>query len=153
MVHILNINGAEKRVDVDDDTPLLWVLRDVLHLNGTKFGCGSGLCGACTVHVDGEAQFACQTAVGGVGSAKIVTIEGAGETPLGQTVQQAWVDTDVVQCGYCQPGQIMRAIALLKQNPHPSDEDIRDGMSTNICRCGCYPRIHKAVKAAAEAKA
>ena len=150
MDRTLTINGKLHNVDVDPDTPLLWVLRDILHLTGTKFGCGSGLCGACTVHVGGEARFACETAIEEVGSDEVVTIEAAHTLAVGQRVQLAWINTDVVQCGYCQPGQIMRAIALLQKNPNPSDADIRDGMAPNICRCGCYPRIHAAVRVAAE---
>ena len=147
----ISVNGKMHKVDVDDDTPLLWVLRDVLQLTGTKFGCGSGLCGACTVHIGGDARFACQTAISEVGTAQIVTIEGAQALPKGQSVQNAWIAEDVVQCGYCQPGQIMRAIALLQANAKPSDDEIREGMSSNVCRCGCYTRIHAAVKAASEA--
>ena len=152
MERTLNINGADHKVDVDDDMPLLWILRDVLHMTGTKFGCGSALCGACTVHVDGEAQFACQTPLESLGeNSRITTIEGARDLPFGAAVQEAWIATDVVQCGYCQPGQIMRAIALLHGNANPSDEEIRTGMAPNICRCGCYPRIQAAIRAAAEA--
>lgn len=150
MAITINVNGTDRTVDVEEDTPLLWVLRDVLHMNGTKFGCGAGLCGSCTVHVDGEAQFACQTAVGDVGKAKVTTIEALQDSPVGRAVQQAWIDTDVVQCGYCQPGHIMRAAALLAKTPHPDEEQIRSTMSANLCRCGCYSRIYEAIRTVAE---
>lgn len=149
MPFALNINGKIHRVDVDDDTPLLWVLRDVLGMTGTKFGCGAALCGACTVHVDGAATRSCITPVDSIGQSKVTTIEAIGATPAGAKIQKAWLDREVVQCGYCQSGQIMSAAALLAQNPRPSDADIDDAMSGNICRCGTYPRIREAIKLAA----
>lgn len=149
MAQTLNINGSTVSVDVDDDTPLLWVLRDVLGMTGTKFGCGLALCGACTVHVDGVAVRSCSTPVSSVAKSHIVTIEAIGMTALGAKVQTAWLDREVVQCGYCQSGQIMSATALLASNPHPSDTDIDDAMSGNICRCGTYNRIREAIKLAA----
>lgn len=148
----ININGSDKSVDVDADTPLLWVIRDVLGMTGTKFGCGAGLCGACTVHIDGEARFSCQTPIAEVGSGKVTTIEAMHDSVIGKAVQEAWVEADVVQCGYCQPGQIMRASALLAKTPKPTDADIDAFMSTNLCRCGCYPRIRAAIHRAAGAK-
>jgi len=148
----ITINGTVRQVDVDDDTPLLWVIRDVLGMTGTKFGCGAGLCGACTIHIDGEARFACQTPVSDVGTGKVTTIEAMQDSPVGKAVQEAWVETDVVQCGYCQPGQIMRASALLAKTPKPTDADIDAFMATNLCRCGCYPRIRAAIHRAADAK-
>jgi isoquinoline 1-oxidoreductase alpha subunit len=147
----LNINGQDHSFDVPADMPLLWVLRDVAGLTGTKFGCGAGLCGACTVHLDGEAVRSCQTAVSDAVGHKIATIETVGATPQGAAIQKAWLDLEVVQCGYCQSGQIMSAAALLKANPKPSDSDIDDAMSGNICRCGTYPRIRAAIKQASAA--
>lgn len=147
----LKINGVEHQVDVDDDAPLLWVLRDVLHMNGTKFGCGMALCGACTVHIDGVATPSCITPVDSVGTSEITTIEAIGNTPAGRKIQKAWLDADVVQCGYCQSGQIMSAAALIAENANPSDSDIDDAMSGNICRCGTYVRIRAAIKQAARA--
>jgi isoquinoline 1-oxidoreductase alpha subunit len=149
MAFTIKVNGAEHRVDVDGDTPLLWVLRDVLGMTGTKFGCGMALCGACTVHVDGVAVRSCQTAIEDVGNAAITTIEAVGHTPAGQKIQKAWLALEVVQCGYCQSGQIMSASALLASNPRPSDSDIDAAMSGNICRCGTYVRIREAIKRAA----
>ena len=146
----LKINGRSQTVDVDGDTPLLWVLRDVLGLTGTKFGCGMALCGACTVHIDGAATRSCITPVDSIGNAKITTIEAIGATSAGAKIQKAWLDHEVVQCGYCQSGQIMSAAALLAGNPHPSDRDIDDAMSGNICRCGTYVRIRAAIKLAAQ---
>ena len=145
----LSVNGESRSVDVDPKTPLLWVLRDELELKGTKFGCGMSLCGACTVHVDGAPIRACVTPVSAVGEARITTIEGVGATPLGARVQAAWLDVDVVQCGYCQAGQIMSAAALLARNTAPSDADIDAAMAGNICRCGTYTRIRAAIKRAA----
>ncbi|MBA1277902.1 MULTISPECIES: (2Fe-2S)-binding protein [Pseudomonadaceae] len=148
MSFTLTINGKQHSADVDSDTPLLWVLRDVLGLTGTKYGCGAALCGACTVHVDGAAIRSCVTPVEDAVGKTITTIEGVTASEEGQALQQAWLDVDVVQCGYCQPGQIMSAAALLAQTPSPTDEQIRNGMAGNICRCGTYERIHTAVKQA-----
>lgn len=150
MSYALSINGETHVVDADDDMPLLWVLRDIVGLTGTKFGCGAGLCGACTVHVDGRAEFSCQLPVSSLADSKITTIEVMRDSPVGKAVQDAWVDEDVVQCGYCQPGQIMRASALLAATPSPSDEDIDATMYGNLCRCGCYPRIRAAIHRAAK---
>jgi isoquinoline 1-oxidoreductase alpha subunit len=145
----LNVNGQIREADVEDDTPLLWVLRDVLGLTGTKFGCGIAQCGACTVHVDGKAVRSCVLAVGTVGNRAITTIEAVGQTPTGAKVQKAWLDLEVVQCGYCQSGQIMSAAALLAATPRPDDSDIDAAMAGNICRCGTYVRIRAAIKRAA----
>lgn len=145
----LNINKQNYQVNVDPDTPLLWVLRDELDLKGAKFGCGSGLCGACTVHFNGKPIRSCITAVSSVKNAKITTIEGL-SADGSHPVQQAWMEIDVPQCGYCQAGQIMSAAALLERNAQPSDSEIEAAMTGNICRCGTYPRIEKAVKKAAE---
>ena len=150
MAFVLNVNGGTYNVDVDDDTPLLWVLRDVLGLTGTKFGCGMALCGACTVHIDGVATRSCVTSVDSIGQSAITTIEAVAATATGAKVQKAWLDREVVQCGYCQSGQIMSASALLVSKPHPTDADIDDAMSGNICRCGTYVRIREAIKAAAQ---
>ena len=144
------INGFEHTVDVDGDTPLLWVIRDVLGLMGTKFGCGRALCGACTVHIDGNPIRSCAIPIERVGDSEITTIEAIGETAIGRNVQQAWLEHEVVQCGYCQSGQIMSAAALLASNPTPNDEDINFAMSGNICRCGTYLRIREAIKTAAQ---
>jgi len=146
----LKINGDSHQVDVPDDMPLLWVLRDVLGMTGTKFGCGIAQCGACTVHLDGQAVRSCVLPAGGVGDQAIVTIEAIGADPVGAKVQHAWLDREVVQCGYCQSGQIMSATALLQQTPKPTDADIDDAMSGNICRCGTYVRIRAAIHQAAE---
>jgi isoquinoline 1-oxidoreductase alpha subunit len=145
----LNVNGKRHTVDVRPDTPLLWVLRDTLGLTGTKFGCGMALCGACTVHVDGEAQRSCVTPVSAVNGRRILTIEGL-SPDLTHPVQRAWIEEDVPQCGYCQSGQIMSAAVLLAQLPNPTDEDIDRAMSGNICRCGTYQRIRRAIHRAAE---
>ena len=150
MAFTLKINGTPHDVDVDGDTPLLWVLRDVLGMTGTKFGCGQALCGACTVHVDGQAVRSCQTPVDSVGDGAVTTIEAIGQTPQGKALQQAWLELEVVQCGYCQSGQIMSAAALLAKVPAPSDADIDQALSGNLCRCGTYPRIRAAVHRAAE---
>ncbi len=150
MAITLKINGVRRTVDVDGDTPLLWVLRDVLGMTGTKFGCGMALCGACTVHVDGAPTRSCITPTDSLGSSEITTIEAIGETPSGAKIQKAWLDREVPQCGYCQSGQIMSAAALLASNPQPSDSDIDDAMSGNICRCGTYLRIRAAIKRAAQ---
>ena len=149
MAFTIKVNGAAQTVDVDGDTPLLWALRDVLGISGTKFGCGVALCGACTVHVDGVPVRSCVTPVSAVGEKAVTTIEAVGETPIGKALQQAWLDLDVVQCGYCQSGQIMAAAALLAKIPAPTDTDIDQAMSGNICRCGTYPRIREAIKLAA----
>ena len=147
----LNVNGEARRVDVPEDMPLLWVLRDVLGFTGTKFGCGIAQCGACTVHVAGEAVRSCLYPVGSLGAKPVTTIEAVGKTPTGAKIQKAWLDKEVVQCGYCQSGQIMSATALLDKTPKPSDADIDEAMSGNICRCGTYVRIRDAIHAAAEA--
>jgi isoquinoline 1-oxidoreductase subunit alpha len=144
----LRINGAEHRLDVEPQTPLLWVLRDSLNLNGTKYGCGAGLCGACTVHVEGAAVRSCSTPVSQVAGKQILTIEGMGQHGL-QALQQAWIAEEVPQCGYCQSGQIMAAAALLGKTPNPSDDEITKAMSGNICRCGTYDRIRRAIQRAA----
>jgi isoquinoline 1-oxidoreductase subunit alpha len=149
MAYAIKVNGIEHAVEADGDTPLLWVLRDVLGLTGTKFGCGMALCGACTVHLDGTPTRSCVTTLDSVGEAAITTIEAIGDTPVGAKVQQAWLDLEVVQCGYCQSGQIMSAAALLARNADPSDADIDEAMSGNICRCGTYLRIRDAIKQAA----
>jgi isoquinoline 1-oxidoreductase subunit alpha len=146
----IKVNGIDRTVDVDGDTQLLWVLRDVLDMTGTKFGCGMALCGACTVHVDGVATRSCITPIDGIGNSEIMTIEAIGTTPAGAKIQKAWLDCEVPQCGYCQSGQIMSASALLASNPHPTDADIDDAMAGNICRCGTYLRIREAIKQAAQ---
>ena len=148
----LNINGKPHAVNVPPDMPLLWVLRDVVGLTGTKFGCGIAQCGACTVHLDGQPVRSCVLPVGSVGGKPITTIEGVAETPSGQQVQKAWLDVDVVQCGYCQSGQIMSAAALLQRVPNPSDADIDLAMAGNVCRCATYVRIRAAIKQAATGK-
>jgi len=148
----LSINGQSYPVDVPDDMPLLWVLRDVIGLTGTKFGCGIAQCGACTVHLDGQAVRSCVLPVGAIGNRAITTIEAVGNTPAGQKIQQAWLDVDVVQCGYCQSGQVMAAAALLAHTPNPSDADIDAAMSGNLCRCATYVRIRAAIKQAATGK-
>lgn len=145
----LTINNKRHDLDVANDTPLLWAIRDIVGLTGTKFGCGAGLCGACTVHLNGEAVRSCQTSVEDAADGTIVTIEQIGETEIGARVQGAWQEIDVPQCGYCQPGQIMSATALLKTTPSPSDQDIDDAMEGNICRCGTYNRIKAAIHLAA----
>ena len=150
MAFTVNVNGTPQTVDVDADTPLLWVLRDVLGISGTKFGCGIALCGACTVHVDGVPVRSCVTPVSAVGDKAVTTIEAVGETPIGKALQQAWLELDVVQCGYCQSGQIMSAAALLARTPKPTDDDIDQTMSGNVCRCGTYQRIRAAIHLAAK---
>jgi isoquinoline 1-oxidoreductase alpha subunit len=145
----LNVNGETRAVDVDADIPLLWVLRDVLGMTGTKFGCGMALCGACTVHIDGQPVRSCATPVSAVGGRAVTTIEAIGRSAVGQRVQQSWIAKQVPQCGYCQSGQIMAATALLAANPSPSDADIDQAMSGNVCRCGTYGRIRDAIKLAA----
>ena len=146
----IEVNGADHEVDVDGHMPLLWVLRDVLGMTGTKFGCGMALCGACTVHLDGRPIRSCITPVANVVGKKITTIEAIGETESGAKIQRAWLDIEVVQCGYCQSGQIMSAAALLESNPNPTDAEIDAAMSGNICRCGTYPRIRAAIKHASQ---
>ncbi len=146
----LTVNGERKSVTVDPSTPLLWVLREDLKLTGTKYGCGIGACGACTVHLGGLATRSCLVPVSLVGDRKIVTIEGMSRDPIGRIVQDAWVDKDVVQCGYCQSGQIMSVVALLKANRKPTDTNIEESLGGNLCRCGTYVRIRDAVKSAAE---
>jgi isoquinoline 1-oxidoreductase alpha subunit len=153
MAFSIKVNGTEQCVDVDGDTPLLWVLRDVLGMTGTKFGCGMGLCGACTVHLNGVAIRSCVTAVSTIGGASVTTIEAIGATDTGRRIQRAWLDLEVVQCGYCQSGQIMTATALLASNPLPNDSDIDNAMSGNICRCGTYVRIREAIRHAAKSAA
>jgi isoquinoline 1-oxidoreductase subunit alpha len=154
MSFTLNVNGETHTVDVEGDTPLLWTLRDVLGMTGTKFGCGIAQCGACTVHIDGSPVRSCLLPVGAIGDRAITTIEGVGATPTGAKVQKAWLDLEVIQCGYCQSGQIMSAAALLASTPHPDDSDIYAAMAGNICRCGTYVRIREAIKkAAADASA
>lgn len=145
----LNINGGSQQVDLSPETPLLWALRDQIGLTGTKFGCGMALCGACTVHVDGEPFRSCTTPISAVANKMIVTIEAIGGDPVGKKVQDAWLNLNVPQCGYCQSGQIMSATALLRKNPNPTDADIDKAMSGNLCRCGTYPRIRAAIKQAA----
>jgi isoquinoline 1-oxidoreductase subunit alpha len=147
----LQINGEVREVDAPPDMPLLWVLRDILGMTGTKFGCGIAQCGACTVHVDGAPVRSCLLAVGSIGGRAITTIEGVGATAAGAKVQRAWLDLEVIQCGYCQSGQIMSATALLSATPHPEDSDIDAAMAGNICRCGTYVRIRAAIKHAAQA--
>jgi len=149
MMYVLKVNGEARPVDVPADMPLLWVLRDIIGLTGTKFGCGIAQCGACTVHLDGRAVRSCVLPVSAIGERAVTTIEAVGRTPSGRKIQEAWLDIDVVQCGYCQSGQIMSAAALLTQIPHPTDSDIDAAMSGNICRCATYVRIRAAIKQAA----
>ena len=146
----LRVNGQEHDLDVPDDMPLLWALRDVVGLTGTKFGCGVALCGACTVHLDGRPIRSCITPVASVVGKSVTTIEAIGDTPSGKKIQEAWLGIEVVQCGYCQPGQIMSAAALIESNPNPTDAEIDAAMSGNICRCGTYPRIRAAIKHASQ---
>ena len=153
MEYKIKVNGQSRTVDVDGDTPLLWVLRDVLNMSGTKFGCGLALCGACTVHRDGQPIRSCVTTVESIGQAEITTIEAIGKSPAGKRLQIAWTEQQVPQCGYCQSGQIMTASALLVAKPNPSDADIDEAMSGNICRCGTYVRIKAAIKLAASGAA
>ena len=149
----LKINGEEKSFDAPDEMPLLWVLRDVLGMTGTKFGCGIAQCGACTVHIDGKPVRSCLLQVGSIGDRAVTTIEGIGSTPAGARVQKAWLDLEVIQCGYCQSGQIMSAAALLESTSNPDDSDIDAAMAGNICRCGTYVRIREAIKRAADGEA
>ena len=146
----LRINGQEHDLDVPDDMPLLWVLRDVVGLTGTKFGCGVALCGACTVHVDGRSIRSCITPIASVVGKKVTTIEAIGDTESGAKIQRAWLNVEVIQCGYCQSGQIMSAAALIESNPNPTDAEIDTAMSGNICRCGTYVRIRAAIKQASQ---
>lgn len=147
----LHLNGQRRELDIPDDTPLLWALRDELGMTGTKFGCGMAVCGACTVHMDGQAIRACVTPLSAVSGREITTIENMENDPVGKQVQLAWVQNNVAQCGYCQAGQIMSAVTLLKTTPQPTDAQIDEAMSGNICRCGTYPRIRAAIKQAATA--
>jgi isoquinoline 1-oxidoreductase alpha subunit len=152
MTYTLTVNGKRHSVDAPAGMPLLWVLRDLIGLNGTKFGCGASLCGACTVQLGGTPTRACVTPISEVGAKPVVTIEGIAAPPVGRRVQEAWREIDVVQCGYCQSGQIVAATALLTENPKPTDEDIDEAMNGNICRCGTYPRIRAAIHRAAEGR-
>ena len=145
----IQVNGTPRKIDIEPDTPLLWVLRDIVGLTGTKFGCGIAQCGACTVHIDGKPVRSCKLPVGAVRDRAVTTIEGVGATPTGAKVQKAWLDLEVIQCGYCQSGQIMGAAALLAATPHPDDSDINAAMAGNICRCGTYVRIRRAIRRAA----
>ena len=149
MAFKLNVNGKVLEADVDPDTPLLWTLRDTLGILGPKYGCGVAQCGACTVHIDGKPVRSCMLPVGAVRDRAVTTIEGIGATPVGAKVQKAWLDLEVIQCGYCQSGQIMSAAALLASTPQPDDKDIDAAMAGNICRCGTYVRIREAIKKAA----
>ena len=153
MSHAITVNGVSRTVDVDDDTPLLWVLRDVLGMTGTKFGCGRALCGACTIHIDGKPARSCVTPISAAAGKRITTIEAIGATAAGRKIQQAWIDLEVPQCGYCQSGQIMSATALLAAKPKPTDSDIDAAMSGNVCRCGTYARIREGIKHAAHGAA
>ena len=150
MAYRVEINGEARELDVPGEMPLLWALRNELGMVGTKFGCGIAMCGACTVHVDGVATRSCQTPVGSLAGKKVTTIEALHDSPIGRALQQAWVDEDVMQCGYCQAGQLMNASALLARNPNPSLDEIESAMAGNICRCACYTRIRDAIALAAE---
>ena len=149
MPYTINVNGTQRTVDVEGDTPLLWVLRDELSLKGTKFGCGMSFCGACTVHLDGMPTRACVTPIARVGTRQVTTVEAVESSEVGRRVKQAWMALDVMQCGYCQSGQVMAATALLTRNPKPTDQDIDEAMSGNLCRCATYIRIRAAIKQAA----
>jgi isoquinoline 1-oxidoreductase alpha subunit len=150
MAYTVNINGKDRVLDVPGEMPLLWALRNDLGLVGTKFGCGAGLCGACTVHVDGTAQRSCSVQVSTLAGKKVRTIEALAETPQGKALQEAWLETDVMQCGYCQAGQLMNAAALLQRNPKPSQQQVDQAMAGNICRCACYHRIRDAIAMVAD---
>lgn len=150
MRYDISVNGQPRNIQAEADTAVLWIIRDVLGLTGTKFGCGRGLCGACTIHVDGNPVRSCSTAIDSIGRSNITTIEGIGISPSGARLQKAWLEKEVVQCGYCQSGQIMSAAALISANKRPADADIDAAMSGNICRCGTYSRIRAAIKQAAE---
>ena len=150
MAFKVTINGEQRNLDVPGEMPLLWALRNELGMVGTKFGCGVGLCGACTVHVDGIATRSCQLKVGSIGARKVSTIESLGQSEVGKALQEAWLDEDVMQCGYCQAGQLMSATALLSRNPSPNEAQIEAAMTGNICRCACYGRIKKAIAMVAE---
>jgi len=145
MAYSITINGETREIDAPGDMPLLWALRNELGMVGTKFGCGIGMCGACTVHVDGQATRSCSMPLSAVADKEVSTIESLGESPVGQALQAAWLEDDVMQCGYCQAGQLMNATALLNNNPKPSDGEIEAAMQGNICRCACYKRIHSAI--------
>ncbi|QYK41536.1 MAG: (2Fe-2S)-binding protein [Paracoccaceae bacterium] len=149
MAHMLTVNGTSHTLDLPDDMPLLWVLRDALNLTGTKYGCGVAACGACTVHLDGVAVRSCQTPLADAAGSQVTTIEGLGNPAALHAVQAAWIEHQVAQCGYCQSGQIMQAASLLAENPDPTDTDIDDALNGNLCRCGTYPRIRAAVRTAA----
>ena len=153
MAFTIKVNGVQHSVDVDEDTPMLWVLRDVLGMTGTKFGCGRALCGACTIHLDDKPVRSCITPISAAAGRRITTIEAIGATAAGRKIQQAWIDLEVPQCGYCQSGQIMSATALLAAKPNPTDSDIDGAMSGNICRCGTYVRIREGIKHAAHGQA
>jgi isoquinoline 1-oxidoreductase alpha subunit len=153
MSHAITVNGTAHTVDVDEDTPMLWVLRDVLGLSGTKFGCGLALCGACTIHLDGKPVRSCVTPISAAAGKRITTIEAIAGTAAGKKIQQAWIELEVPQCGYCQSGQIMSATALLAAKPNPTDADIDRAMSGNVCRCGTYVRIREGIKRAAQGAA
>ena len=150
MAYRVEINGETRELDVPGEMPLLWALRNELGMVGTKFGCGIAMCGACTVHVDGVATRSCQTPVASLANKKVTTIEALAESPIGRSLQQAWIEEDVMQCGYCQAGQLMNASALLARNPKPSEAEIESAMAGNICRCACYNRIRNAIALAAE---
>lgn len=145
MAFSVTINGETREVDAPEDMPLLWVLRQELGMTGTKFGCGIGMCGACTVHVDGQATRSCSMPISALAGKEVTTIEHLGQSPVGQALQQAWLDEDVMQCGYCQAGQLMTATSLLNRNPNPSEAEIASAMQGNICRCACYTRIQRAI--------